>query len=169
MKHRILLVLILLVILVSCSKEDFTVSSVKTQSYVCHDGRMGLSVYIIASQNDEGSVQFSIKDPSGTLSWSLTASKTVLDGMTYLGSSDACMPLGSPLPEGTWSLDVMYKDGTTVTRTFEVDYGDVNLAMERYLEEGTSSAWYDSAENLTVLPDPNQETENSDDSSDLSV
>ena len=169
MKHRILLVLILLVILVSCSKEDFTVSSVKTQSYVCHDGRMGLSVYIIASQNDEGSVQFSLKDPSGTLSWSLTASKTVLDGMTYLGSSDVCMPLGSPLPEGTWSLDVMYKDGTTVTRTFEVDYGDVNLAMERYLEEGTSSAWYDSAENLTVLPDPNQETENSDDSSDLSV
>lgn len=169
MKHRILLVLILLVILVSCSKEDFTVSSVKTQSYVCHDGRMGLSVYIIASQNDEGSVQFSIKDPSGTLSWSLTASKMVLDGTTYVGSSDVCMPLGSPLPEGTWSLDVMYKDGTTVTRTFEVDYGDVNLAMERYLEEGTSSAWYDSAENLTVLPDPNQETENSDDSSDLSV
>ena len=169
MKHRILLVLILLVILVSCSKEDFTVSSVKTQSYVCHDGRMGLSVYINASQNDEGSVQFSIKDPSGTLSWSLTASKMVLDGTTYVGSSDVCMPLGSLLPEGTWSLDVMYKDGTTVNRTFEVDYGDVNLAMERYLEEGTSSALYDSAENLTVLPDPNQETENSDDSSDLSV
>ena len=130
---------------------------------------MGLSVYIIASQNDESSVQFSIKDPSGTLSWSLTAAKSVLDGTTYVGSSDVCMPLGSPLPEGTWSLEVMYKDGTTVNRTFEVDYGDVNLAMERYLEEGTSSAWYDSAENLTVLPDPNQETENSDDSSDLSV
>ena len=108
MKHRILLVLILLVILVSCSKEDFTVSSVKTQSYVCHDGRMGLSVYIIASQSDEDSVQFSIKDPSGTLSWSLTAAKSVLDGTTYVGSSDVCMPLGSPLPEGTWSLDVMY-------------------------------------------------------------
>ena len=170
MKHKFLIVLVLLLALVSCSKEDFTVSSVQTQSYVCHDGRMGLSVYIIASQNDEGSVQFSITDPSGTLSWSLTASKTVIDGMTYLGSSDVCMPLGSPLPEGTWSLDVMYKDGTTVSRTFEVDYGDVNLAMERYLEEGTSSAWYDSAENLTVLPAPEQpESSESDDSSDLSV
>ena len=169
MKHKVLLFLILLAFLVSCSKADFTVSSVQTQPYVCHDGRMGLSVYIIASQSDEGSVQFSIKDPSGKLSWSLGASKMVLDGMTYIGSSDICMPLGSPLPEGMWSLDVMYKDGTTVNRTFEVDYGDVNLAMERYLEEGTSSAWYDSAENLTVLPDPNQETENSDDSSDLSV
>ena len=169
MKHKVLLFLVILLVFVSCSKEDFTVSSVQTQSYVCHDGRMGLSVYIIASQSDEGSVQFSIKDPSGTLSWSLTASKTVLDGMTYLGSSDVCMPLGSPLPEGTWSLDVMYKDGTTVNRTFEVDYGDVYAAMEHFEAEGTSSAWYDSAENLTVLPDPDPVVEASDDSSYLTI
>ena len=169
MKHKVLLFLVILLVFVSCSKEDFTISSVQTQSYVCHDGRMGLSVYIIASQSDEGSVQFSIKDPSGTLSWSLTASKTVLDGMTYLGSSDVCMPLGSPLPEGTWSLDVMYKDGTTVNRTFEVDYGDVYAAMEHFEAEGTSSAWYDSAENLTVLPDPDPVVEASDDSSDLTI
>ena len=73
------------------------------------------------------------------------------------------------LPIGIWSLDVMYKDGSTVRKTFEVDYGDVQAAKEHFMSVDTNQAWYDSDENLTVLPLPEPVTESSDDSSDLPV
>ena len=63
------------------------------------------------------------------------------------------MPEGTLLPEGRWTLDVMYKDGSKITETFGVDYGNAESALNRYREEETDGAWYDSAENLTVLPD----------------
>ena len=152
MRSRWALALVILIVLVSCSKAEFTVSSVQTQGYVCTDGRMGMSVYVIASENDEGSVQFSLTDPSGTLSWSFGASAVTIDGVVYLGSSDICMPIGNPLPEGEWSLDVLYKDGSKVSRTFEIDYGDPDAALEDYRESDAEGAWYDSSENLTVIP-----------------
>ena len=152
MRSRWALALVLLLVLVSCSKAEFTVSTVRTQPYVCLDGRMGLSVYVIASQSEEGSVQFSLTDPSGNLNWSFGASKLSLDGVDYLGSSDISMPALSTLPEGEWSLDVLYKDGSKVSRTFEIDYGDAEAAIVHYREADADGAWYDSAENLTVLP-----------------
>ena len=152
MRSRLALALVLLLILVSCSKAEFSVTSVRVQPYVCLDGRMGLSVYVIASENDENSVQFSLRDPSGNLSWSFGATKVKLDNADYLGSSDICMPMGIPLPEGQWSLDVMYKDGSKVSRTFEVDYGDVEDALEHFRDADSDNAWYDSSENLTVIP-----------------
>ena len=166
MRSRIFLFLALLLVLVSCSKAEFSVSSTLAQPYILTDGRMGLSVYVLASESDESSVQFSLRDPGGNLSWSFGARKLELDGAVYLGSSDIGMPEGTLLPEGEWTLDVMYKDGSKVTRTFEVDYGDAAAALARFAEEGTENAWYDSAENLTVLPLPVEEA--SDDSSDLS-
>ena len=154
MKSRLFLgLLIHVVLLVSCSKAEFTVSSVQVQPYVCQDGRMGMSVYVVASDKDENSVQFSLKDPSGNLSWSFGASKVTYDGLDYLGSSDITMPLGNPLPEGMWSLEILYKDGSRITRTFEIDYGDASLALQEYRESGIEDdPWYDSKENLTVLP-----------------
>ena len=153
MRSRIALVLALLLILVSCSKAEFSVSSTLAQPYVLTDGRMGLSVYVLASESDESSVQFSLRDPSGNLSWSFGAKKLELDGAVYLGSSDIGMPEGTLLPEGEWTLDVMYKDGSKVTRTFDVDYGNVQASLARYREEDADGAWYDSDENLTVMPD----------------
>ena len=164
MRSRIALILALLLVLVSCSKAEFSVSSTLAQPYVLTDGRMGLSVYVLASESDESSVQFSLRDPSGNLSWSFGAKKLELDGAVYLGSSDIGMPEGTLLPEGEWTLDVMYKDGSKVTRTFDVDYGDVQSALARYREEDTDSVWYDSDGNLTVVPLENE----SDDSTDLS-
>ena len=153
MRSRIALILALLLILVSCSKAEFSVSSTLAQPYVLTDGRMGLSVYVLASESDESSVQFSLRDPSGNLSWSFGAKKLELDGAVYLGSSDIGMPEGTLLPEGEWTLDVMYKDGSKVTRTFDVDYGNVQASLARYREEDADGAWYDSDENLTVMPD----------------
>ena len=164
MRSRIALVLALLLVLVSCSKAEFSVSSVLAQPYVLTDGRMGMSIYVLASENEESSVQFSLSSPGGNLSWSFGARKLNLDGADYLGSSDIGMPEGTLLPEGEWTLDVMYKDGSKVSRTFEVDYGDVEAALVHYREEDTDGAWYDSDENLTVLPLENP----SDDSSNLS-
>lgn len=152
MRSRTVLLLALMILLVSCSKAEFTVSSVKTQPYVCSDSRMGLSVYVRTSEAEENSVQFFLSAPGGNLSWSFGARKLELDGDDYLGSSDICMPLGTALPEGVWSLEIMYKDGSKVSRTFEVDYGDVEAALDRYSEDEIGGAWYDSAENLTVLP-----------------
>ena len=153
MRSRIFLFLALLLVLVSCSKAEFSVSSTLAQPYVLTDGRMGLSVYVLASEKEESSVQFSLRSPDGNLSWSFGARKLELDGAEYLGSSDIGMPEGTLLPEGEWTLDVMYKDGSKVTKTFDVDYGDAQAALAHYRSEETDGAWYDSDENLTVLPD----------------
>ena len=170
MKLRILILALLLILLVSCSKAEFTVDSVQAQPYVTMDGRMGLSLYVTTSEGDENSVQFSLHAPGGNLNWSFGASKVELDGLTYLGSSDICMPTGSLLPIGIWSLDVLYKDGSTVKQTFVVDYGDVEAAKEHFLSVDTDQAWYDGNENLTVLPLPEPPVQDSsDDSSDLPV
>ena len=166
MRSRIVLVLALLLVLVSCSKTEFRVSSVLTQPYIQTDGRMGLCVYVLASDEEESSVQFSLRSPDGNLTWSFGAKTLELDGADYLGSSDICMPEGTLLPEGKWTLDVIHKDGSKVTKTFDVDYGDVETTLAHYEEEETDGAWYDRDENLTVLPLPEEEA--SDDSSDLS-
>ena len=166
MRSRLALALALLILLVSCSKVEFTVNSIQAQPYVCQDGRMGLSVYVLASDDDENSVQFALRDPSGNLSWTYGARRLEVDGADYLGSSDIGMPFGTALPEGQWSLDILYKDGSKVSRTFEVDYGDVGNALIHFAEADTDEAWYDSAENLTVLPGPVEKK--SDDSTDLS-
>ena len=153
MRSRWALALVLLVLLlVSCSKTEFAVGSLYVQPYVCRDGRMGMSVYVVASGYDENSVQFYLRDPEGNLSWSFGACKAELDGLDYLGNSDICMPYGSHLPEGMWTLDIMYKDGSKVSRDFVINYGDAEAALQHYMDAGTEEAWYDSAENLTVLP-----------------
>lgn len=154
MRSRFFLALvILIVLLVSCSKAEFTVSSLQAQPYVCQDGRMGMSVYVVASDKDENSVQFFLRDPEGNLSWSFGASKVSYDELDYLGSSDITMPFGVSLPEGTWELEILYKDGTRISKSFVIDYGDAALSLQRYRESGREDhPWYDSAENVTVLP-----------------
>ena len=145
--------LILIVLLASCSKAEFTVSSLLAQPYICQDGRMGMSVYVLPSDKDENSVQFFLKGPDGNLSWSFGASKVKYDDLDYLGSSDITMPLGVSLPEGMWELQILYKDGTRITKAFEIDYGDAAASLQEYKESGMEDhPWYDSAENVTVLP-----------------
>ncbi len=154
MRTRLLTIsLVLLVLLAaSCSKEDFSVSNVQAQAYVRHeDGSMGLSLYAMTEAKDPGSMQFLVKAPSGDLSWSFNVSNVKLDGVDYYGSADISVPRGVSLPTGTWSLCVLYKDGSTAEVDFDVSYTDVEGAMERYGANGYEKAWFDSESNLTVI------------------
>ena len=69
------------------------------------------------------------------------------DGKTYRGSSDISMPRGIMLPQGTWSVDVMFRDGTTITKSFEVSYDD-----DFDIPDTDSGPVFDSGSNLTFLP-----------------
>lgn len=149
----VLIALVILCLLVpSCSKEEHGAEGLVVQPYVFTDGRMGLSVFFLEDGSGDSSVQLRLTSPDGNLVWNLTAQKQVFDGVSYLGSSDAVMPEGSEgLGKGTWRLEVIFKDGTVLERTFSVSYGDAAKAIASYIEAGGTDAVYDVDENLTVL------------------
>ncbi len=151
MRKALVLALALLA-LVSCSKADHWVTDLQTQAYVNVDGTMGISIYVLSNASDGDIVQFVVKNPGGNLSWTLAVSSVDYEDALYYGSSALVMPQGSLLEEGTWSLDVIYKDGSTLSRSFEVSYGDAGKAIEAFVSLESDEAWFSEEENLTVVP-----------------
>ena len=151
MRHRFLpaaiLVIALAILAPSCSRDGNTVSGLQVQPYVRGDGSMGLSLYMMTSAKSDETLQMAVTSPDGKLSWSFNAVFTSYAGTVYAGSSDIRMPEGCVLPEGTWKVDVLFRDGTTITRDFEVGYDDSYVVPEDLAE-----AVYDPASNLTFLP-----------------
>ena len=147
MRHRLVVFLILLLILTSCSGDNDSVSGLQVQPYVRPDGTMGLSIYMMTSAAKDETMQMVVTDPEGNLSWSFNAEESKFDGKTYRGSSDISMPRGIMLPQGTWSVDVMFRDGTTITKSFEVSYDD-----DFDIPDTDSGPVFDSGSNLTFLP-----------------
>ena len=159
----LVIILILCVLLTaSCTKDRKSVWDIQAQPYVRSDGTMGLSLYMVSSSEAGESVQMVVKDPSGHLTWSFNAVSARSGNTTYIGSPNIRMPAGSDLPQGTWSVDVLYRDGTTVTKEFSVSYED-SFEIPGDLVE----AVFDSETNLTFVPVPEQAA--SDEPSDLSV
>lgn len=154
MRIRILyaLFVLLCILCVSCSRAEHSADGILAQPYVLSDGRMGLSVFFLSDGTDDNSVQMRLTSPSGTLVWNLAASVVDYDGTPYRGSSSAMMPEGGPdLEEGDWKLEVIFKDGTVLERTFSVSYGDVAKALSAYAEGAKEGAFFDENENLTVI------------------
>lgn len=146
------LIFLCLLLCISCSKEDFSITAVRAQVYVRQHSSMGLSLYFIPGHAYDGDFQMAVTAPSGTLTWNFHASKADFDGVSYYGSSDIVMPDSAPIPRGTWSLDVINSDGRTLHEFFEVSYGDVAKALEKYDSSDSKGAFFDSAENITVIP-----------------
>lgn len=135
-------------LLASCHKGEFSVSQVIAQPYiVASDVSMGLSLYVSASVPSLEGLSMVVTDPSSNLTWSFVPSSVQYDGAVYYGTSDIIMPHGAPLPEGFWSLEILYKDGRTLDLSFDVSYRDVEGALSRAGELPV----FDSSSNLTVL------------------
>ncbi len=139
-------------LLASCHKGEFSVSQVIAQPYivasdVSSSSDMGLSLYVSASVPSLEGLSMVVTDPSSNLTWSFVPSSVQYDGAVYYGTSDILMPHGAPLPEGSWSLEILYKDGRTLDLSFDVSYRDADGALARAGELPT----FDSSSNLTVL------------------
>ena len=141
-----------LLLLASCHKGEFSVSQVMAQPYIVSSDSpgtfdMGLSLYVSASVPSLDGMSMVVTDPSSNLTWSFAPSSVQYDGTTCYGTSDIMMPHGSMLPEGSWNLEILYKDGRTLDLSFDVSYRDVEGALERAEELPA----FDSISNLTVL------------------
>ena len=151
MRHRFLpaaiLVIALVILAPSCSRDSNTVNGLQVQPYVRSDGSMGLSLYMITSARSDETLQMVVTSPDGKLSWSFNAVFSNFAGTVYTGSPDIRMPTGTSLPKGTWKVDVLFHDGTTITREFSVDYEDSYVIPENLKE-----AEFDSSSNITFLP-----------------
>ena len=136
-----------LLFLTSCYKGSLEVSSLVAQPYVnASSGSMGLSLYFTGSLPSENGLTMAVSSPDGVFSWTVVAKKAIVDNVAYYGSSNLAMPDGALLPTGVWSMKLYYKDGRTLDYSFEVNYRDVEGALER------SSAYsFDENSNLTVL------------------
>lgn len=146
----LLAVFFALLCLVSCYRGSFELSSVVAQPYVkASTGQLGLSVYFTGTVPSEEGLTMSVSSPDGSFSWTITANKASLDGVSYYGSSSLVMPSGALLPKGLWSFNLYCKDGRTLSSTFEVNYRDVEGALER--SSSYSESFFDESSNLTVL------------------
>lgn len=135
---------------VSCYKGSFEASSVVAQPYVsANSGSMGLSVFFTGSVPSEEGLTMSITSPDGVFSWTVVANKALVDDVSYYGCSNLAMPYGVVLPTGQWSLNLYYKDGRTLDYTFEVNYRDMEGALER--SASYTESFFDESSNLTVL------------------
>ena len=154
--RAVLLALILVVLVISCTKNEFSASNLQAQPYVRTDGTMGLSIYVIpsSSTNKKGdfSVQMVVTSPDGNLSWSFDAARVEYEKLSYFGSSNISMPDAKPLPKGKWNVDVINSDGSTVTLSFDISYTDAAMALEDYKIFGSDGPWFDEKSNLTVIP-----------------
>ena len=148
---KLFLILALLCLLTSCYKGTFSVSSVVAQPYVKASTKtMGLSVYITGSVPSVDGLTMVVSSPDGSLSWTTPAKEAIVDNVTYYGSSSLSMPSSASLPTGLWTLNLYYKDGRTLTETFEISYRDLSGALER--NSTLNEAVFDEVSNLTVLP-----------------
>lgn len=151
MRHRFLpaaiLAIVLVILAASCSRDSNTVSGLQVQPYVRSDGSMGLSLYMMTSAKSGETLQMVVTSPDGNLSWSFNASFSTFSGTVYAGSPDIRMPSGTALPKGTWKVDVLFRDGTTLTEEFSVGYEDSYV-----IPEDLEDPVYDSSSNLTFLP-----------------
>jgi len=149
----------------SCHKGTFSVSQTLVQPYIiCEENQdgtsgdksvvwsMGLSLYVHAFVPSENGLQMILTDPSGYLSWSFTPSSTTYDGVTYYGSSNIAMPSGALLPQGTWSLEILYKDGRTLELSFDVSYNSIDEALRLSSSlPATEKPFFDATSNLTIF------------------
>ncbi len=135
---------------VSCYKGNFEVSNIVSQPYIDASSKsMGLSVYFTGEVPSDDGITMTVTSPDDVFSWTIVVNKTIVDNVSYYGCSNLSMPNGALLPTGLWSLKLFYKDGRTLEYTFEVDYRDVEGALERSLSY--SEPFFDENSNLTVL------------------
>ena len=147
---RALFFILFVILIVSCRREEVSINQLYVQPYVRKDTSMGLSVYIMTNIEDEGSLKFQITDPTGDLVWQFEPERIINSGVTYLGSSRVQMPTGSLLSQGEWKFLLMYKDGRSIERKFNVFYKDLDEFLEK--TSSTKTAFFSSSSNLTYLP-----------------
>lgn len=134
----------------SCYKGSLEASNIVAQPYInASSGAMGLSVYFTGSVPSDDGLTMTVTSPDGALSWTVTVSKVIVDGVSYYGASNLAMPGGAVLPTVQWSLKLYYKDGRTLDYNFDVSYRDVEGALER--SSSYTESFFDENSNLTVL------------------
>ena len=144
-----LIVLVLaLLCLASCYKEEFKVKDVFPQVYVTQNGKMGMSFYIRASLPKDGT-KAEVTSPDGSLVWQISVKSVSKDSVSYYGTSDCVMPGNTALPKGKYTYIIISKDGRTSEGSFEIDYTDVQGALSRAAD--TAKPYYDEISRLTVL------------------
>ena len=150
MKRFLHVLFAVLVLICSCSGNEFSVQGVDTGVYVSRSSNeMGLYVYVRTDSLKEEHVSFEVTNPSGNLTWTVNAKRTELDGQIYYGSSDIRMPATSILDKGKWKLSVISADGSTEDFYFDVEY-----SYSRSVDiTGMASGQFYKNLNVTIIDD----------------
>ena len=140
--RKALTILLLTLLLFSCSKEEFTVSSLSLRaesSITIEDGRVrnASSIVLSAALSDEDAVYtFRIVSPDGDLVWS-----GPFDGSGVRRVELELTP-GASFPEGQYSIVIYSDKGTDYSGTLEYRteaeypyYGPDGLTMDAYTVE----------------------------------
>lgn len=146
---KVLIFILFSLLLISCKRTDLSVSEVLAQPYIRTNGEMGLSLYLRTALKTTDNSMLRVTDPSGELSWTISLQEVEYSGVKYYGTSNIAMPKGSVLPIGEWHVDLVYKDGRTISEYFNVSYKNQDTVLEKYPK--ISSATYDAESNLTII------------------
>lgn len=114
------LLILILIFLCSCSRQDLKVFPAVSQPYQTSDGHNAISLWVDTADGYKDAVALEIFSPDGEYTWHLEPRTAQYKGTTYTGSSDAAMPAGIALPQGKWTYTLVFKDGRTYEGSFEI-------------------------------------------------
>ena len=112
--------IILIAVLVSCRREEISIRDCEYETYVSEIGETCLGIYLSADIPSLKNTNMTVKDPSGDLLWTVKPEELKLDGVKYIGYEGIAMPKGFVLPEGKWTVELIYQDGRVVSQSFTV-------------------------------------------------
>ena len=123
--RKLLPLIALMLLLFSCSKEEFSVSSLSlhsNDSISIEEGRAHRdSVLVLSaslSDDDDASYSFRVVSPDGDLSW-----EGPFDG-SGIGRAELEITPGASFPEGTYSIIIYSDKGTEYSGSMEYRAGD---------------------------------------------
>jgi len=110
-----LFVIILSLVLFSCSKTEASITEVISVS----DGS-NLGVWLDAVVPSEENLVMTLKNPSGNLSWTVNAKSEEFEGKKYFGYTGFSMPDAVEFESGNWTVELGCPDGQVVTESFQL-------------------------------------------------
>lgn len=117
--NKLVVLLIFVVLAVSCSKVDASISDVVATVGTIEDVPV-LSVWVKAEIPSDEDLEMTVTNPQGNLTWTVFADSDEYLNDIYYGYTGFILPRGNTFETGTWTVELKCRDGQVATESFRL-------------------------------------------------
>jgi hypothetical protein len=149
------------IMLVGCSREDFSIQRVDAFPIImatyASDGSVtttseGISLAVLPVARGSSDYFISVVSPLQDLRWESQAFAFDVDGIEYLGVSDLVLPPGFSIPEGMWALQILHSDGRVIEHSFQIKRNAQHRAIVGQSELWIPKVFWDDSSDGQMIP-----------------